>query len=292
MKNYRSHAAWVPARSASVIAMLLVGVTGSLLWFAPPALAATGQSGAIGIQGIIPSPPPARGATIAVPANGAVFTSTPITVSGLCPAGLLVKIFDNGIFTGATVCARGSYALQIDLFSGRNDLVARVYDALDQAGPDSNTVTVTFNDAQFLQFGTQLTLGSAYAERAALPGTELDWPVFLSGGTGPYAISVDWGDGSSPDLLSVTLAGSVNLKHTYRVAGVYKVIIKATDKNGNAAFLQLVGQATGAIQKNKTTGNNVIIEKTMPWWPTLAMIPLIFVAFWLGGRYEHRRLYK
>jgi hypothetical protein len=288
MKNYYSNVAWALTRSAPVIAAFLIG---SLLLLAQPAAAATDKSGSVGIQGVIPSPPPTRGATIAVPSNGAVFTATPITVSGLCPTGLLVKIFDNGVFVGSTVCSRGSYSLQIDLFSGRNDLVARVYDALDQAGPDSNTVTVTFNDAQFLQFGTHLSLSSAYAERGAPPGTELDWPVLLSGGNGPYAISVDWGDGSPTDLLSVTTAGTINLKHVYKVAGIYKVIVKATDKNGDTAFLQMVGQATGATQNNKT-GNNIIIETKVMWWPILAMIPLIFASFWIGRRHQMQTLRK
>ena len=209
----------------------------------------------------------------------------PITVSGLCPSGLLVKIFSNNIFVGSTVCSNGSYSLQVDLFSGQNDLVARVYDALDQAGPDSNTVTVTFNDAQFAQFGTQLTLSSAYAERGAPPGSELDWPILLSGGVGPYAISVDWGDGSAPDLLSATAPGTITLKHIYRTTGVFKVIVKATDKNGETAFLQLVGQATGAVQSNTKNGSNVIIEKDVLWWPALAMLPLVFAAFWIGHRH-------
>ncbi len=269
---------------ASLAGLLLGGLLLTLP--AKPATAVTTKSGSVGIQATIPSPPPSRGATIAVPSNGAIFTDIPITVSGLCPSGLLVKIFDNNVFVGSTVCSNGSYSLQIDLFSGRNDLVARVYDALDQAGPDSNTVTVTFNNAQFLQFGTHVTLSSVYAERGAPPGTELDWPIILSGGTGSYAISVDWGDGTPSDLLSVDNTGTITLKHTYKLAAAYKVIVKATDKNGGEAFLQLVGQATGAIQSNNTSGNNVIIKKEVSWWPPLAMLPLILAAFWLGRRHE------
>lgn len=253
------------------------------VWAANPAP----QSGSIGLEGTISTAPPTRGATIAVPANGAVFTGVPITVSGLCPTGLLVKVFANNIFVGSTVCSNGSYSLQISLFSGQNDLVARVYDALDQAGPDSNTVTVTFNDAQFSQFGTQVSLSSVYAERGAPPGTELDWPVLLNGGTGPYAISVDWGDGSPSELISVANPGTVTLKHTYKTAGIYTVIVKATDKNGEIAFLQLVGQATGATQSNSTKSNNgnVVIEKDVIWWPAVAMLPLILAAFWIGQRH-------
>ncbi len=243
------------------------------------------QSGSIGLEGTISSAPPKHGATIAVPSNGAVFTSVPITVSGLCPSDVLVKIFSNGIFIGSTVCSHGSYSLKVDLLSGRNDLVARVYDALDQAGPDSNIVTVTFNDAQFLKSGTPLSLTSAYGERGAPPGTVLEWPVVINGGTAPYAISTDWGDGSPADLMSSETAGTITLKHTYKTAGIYRVIIKATDKNGDQAFLQVIGQATGAVQNNKK-GDNTIVKTKVIWWPAFAMVPLIFAAFWLGGRHR------
>jgi hypothetical protein len=242
------------------------------------------QSGSIGLEGTISSAPPSRGGTIIVPGNGAVFTSVPITVSGLCPSGLLVKIFDNNVFVGSTVCVNGSYSVQIDLFSGQNDLVARVYDALDQAGPDSATTTVTFNDAQFLQFGSHISLSSIYAERGAPPGSELDWPILLNGGTGPYAISVDWGDGSPADLLSIADPGTVNLKHVYKTAGIYHVIVKASDKNGGTAFLQLVGQATGALQNNSKAASATVTRINVLWWPILTLLPLIPIAFWLGQR--------
>jgi hypothetical protein len=274
----------------------LVLLIGGLLSINYPALAAPAQSSAsLGLQGTIPSPAPSRAATIAIPANGAVFTTTPIAVSGICPASLLIKLFDNNVFVGSAICSNnGSYSLQIDLFSGQNQLVARDYDSLDQVGPDSNTVNVVFNDAQFTQLGKPVTLGSVYAERGAAPGSEIDWPILLSGGTGPYAISVDWGDGTAAELISQAYAGTFTIEHTYQSAGIYNVIVKVTDKNGGEAFLQLVGQATGAIQhNNKTAGaSNTIIDKEVLWRPILIMLPLILIAFWLGMHYQLRKLHK
>jgi hypothetical protein len=244
------------------------------------------SSGSVGLQGTISSAPPARGATISTPGNGAVFSVVPVTVAGLCPSNVLVKIFDNNVFVGSALCINGSYSLQINLFSGQNDLVARVYDALDQSGPDSNVVTVTYNDGQFAQFGTHVQLTSVYAERGSPPGQEITWPIILSGGTGPYAISIDWGDGMPTDLISQGAAGTITIKHTYKTAGVYKIIVKATDKNGGTAFLQLVGQATGATQNNSKSNSNSVVRTEVLWWPALAMLPLIFGAFWVGQRHE------
>jgi len=44
----------------------------------------------------------------------------------------------------------------------------------------------------------------------------------------------------------------VTISHTYDSAGSYVVILKATDKAGQTAFLQLVGQANGAVTQSST----------------------------------------
>lgn len=254
------------------------------------------QDGAVGIEGKIPSNPPATAPTISTPRNGQGFSSIPVAINGLCTSGLLVKIFSNNVFVGSVECKNGSYSAQVDLFTGQNDLVARSFDSLDQGSPDSNIVTVTFNDSQFNPFGgSLLSLTSNYAARGADPGKKLTWPVILSGGTGPYAISVDWGDGKSPDLISTAFTGTVDLDHVYNSAGIYKVIVKATDKNGLSAFLQLVATANGAVTTNSkgTTknGDKTVVLQVL-WLPALICIPLILVSFWLGQRYELASLRK
>lgn len=250
------------------------------------------QSGSVGLEATVPSPPPSVAATIGVPGNGQVFTSTPITVSGLCQTGLLVKLFSNNVFTGSAMCTGGSYALKVDLFSGQNDLLARVYDALDQQGPDSNVVTVTFNDAQFAAFGSHVALTSNYARRGADPGTALSWPFTLSGGTGPYAMSVDWGDSSGAELKSIAFPGVFDMEHTYAQAGVYTIVAKVTDAHGTSAYLQVVGVANGKISgsvgasANPSTAPSGSSGFGIPWPVALLVVPLLLVAFWLGRRHE------
>jgi hypothetical protein len=246
------------------------------------------QNGSIGLEGTKQSPPPTKGATILIPSTGQTFTNTPITVSGTCPTGLLVKIYSNNVFVGATECVNGTFSLLVDLFQGRNDLVARVFDSLDQAGPDSNIVSVFFNDSAFAQFGTRMFLTSEYARRGANPGDLLTWPIILSGGNGPYAISIDWGDNKPQDLLSRSAVGTFNITHVYDQAGIYHIIIKGVDANGESAFLQLVGVSNGTIQSNATptSGNSSKPVTHVVWWPVAASIPLILVTFWLGQKFE------
>lgn len=277
-----------------LLAVLMVATPFAAQAAAPPAN--NPQSGSTGVTGTIGSAPPTRGATITTPTSGQTFTSTPIRVAGLCPTGLLVKIFNNNVFMGSVMCTNGSYSLQIDLFSGRNDLVARVFDSLDQAGPDSNIVTVTFNDQQFNPSGgALLSLTSDFARRGANPGDTLVWPIILSGGTGPYAVSVDWGDSKPSDLMSRQFTGEFDISHVYDQAGIYTITIKATDRNGLTAYLQLVGIANGAITSNAPSDEDepsIITVTKVIWLPAAILLPLLLVAFWLGRKYELAALKK
>lgn len=252
-------------------------------------------SGASGLQGRLSAPPPATGATITLPSNGQTFTALPVTVSGICPNGLLVKVFKNNVFAGSVECKGGSFSIVIDLFSGKNELVARVYDALDQPGPDSNKVIVTYNDNR-PGTGSRPTLTTNFAKRGANPGEQLIWPIVLTGGLGPYAVSVDWGDGKDADLMSLEFPGPFDIKHVYETPGVYNIIIKATDKNGATAYLQLVGVANGALsQEQKDAAAKEEDAKTRTiilWQPAAVFIPLFWLAFWLGRRDQMKVLRK
>jgi hypothetical protein len=249
------------------------------------------QSDSTGVEGTIPGDPPSSAATISLPRNGQNFSSLPITASGICQKGLLVEIFDNNVFVGSTLCRSGSYSIQIDLFNGKNDLIARVYDSLNQTGPDSSTTTVFFNSI-LAPTVSRPSLTTAYARRGADPDSLLSWPIALSGGSGPYALSIDWGDQTPLDLVSRQNSGTFNIEHAYSHSGVYNITVKATDVNGAATFLQLVGVANGQIQqsssvgKNTGSGRSATTQKSVLWWPLVLSLVVSFVAFWLGKRHQ------
>lgn len=253
--------------------------------------AQTQQSGSVGVEGKIGADPPKNAATISLPRDGQVFTDIPIVVNGICSGDVLIKIFKNNVFGGSVLCQNGSYAISIDLFSGRNELVARVYDALDQAGPDSNVITVTYNDSRSVNVNNP-TLTSNYAKRGANPKETLTWPIILSGGEGPYAVSVDWGDGTPSDLFTRNFAGTFDISHAYNRSGVYNIIIRASDKNDSVAFLQVVGIANGPLSQDETTtdGGDARTIIRIIWWPLLISLPLLLAAFWLGRRHAVQEL--
>lgn len=251
--------------------------------------AQSNQSGSLGLEGVVPGKAPTQAAVISFPTNGQTITALPITVTGICPDGVLVRLYKNNVFSGAVQCANGNFSILTDLFSGRNDLVAKVFDDLEQQGPDSSTVTVNFIDS-VNSAGIRVSVTSAYAKRGANPGSVLTWPLTISGGSAPFAVSVDWGDKSVPDLISRQFAGDFTVQHTYDAAGVYNIIVKVTDKAGVSSFLQLVGIGNGKVQgveqTNKNADGTASTIRIIVWWPLALLIPFIIITFWLGKRHQ------
>jgi hypothetical protein len=256
------------------------------------------SSTSLGLTGTVSAPPPTKGATITFPNNNQTFSELPVTVTGICPDGLLVKLFKNNVFSGAVDCAKGSYSIKIDLFSGQNDLIARVYDSLDQPGPDSNAVRVNFSDVR-QGAGARVSVTSNYAKRGAFPKETLTWPIIISGGSAPYAVSVDWGDGKAADISSQPFPGAFDIKHVYDSAGVYNIVVKVVDRDGVAAFLQLVGIGNGPLSQTNANGTDTagaqpvaVVKTKIVWQPAMVIIPFIFSTFWLGKKYELHMLRK
>jgi uncharacterized membrane protein len=135
-------------------------------------------------------------------------------------------------------------------------------------------------------------LFSAYAKRGA--DSPLTWPLTISGGSAPYAVSVDWGDSGDNTLLSRAAAGDFTIEHIYEQSGTYNIVIKAIDVNGAAAFLQVVGVKIGPTdQTSAEEASAIVIRYQIPiffWIIAAIVIPLLLSAFWLGKRHEVQSL--
>ena len=150
----------------------------------------------------------------------------------------------------------------------------------------SNIVSVTYTDTRFTAFGALVTLTSSYGRRSAAATSELVWPLQLSGGSGPYAFSIDWSDGGSTELKSQSLAGLVPISHVYKKAGIYQVNVKVTDVNGVSAFLQVIALANGqvdAVAENTGDGDAKVTTKVL-WIPAAIALALLVPTYWLGRR--------
>jgi hypothetical protein len=262
----------------------------------------TATGGSVGLSGVMPGKPPTKAAVIKTPTNGQSFSQAPVVISGTCPVNTLVEVFKNDIFAGSIPCSSdGSFSIEVDLLIGNNVLVARVYDALNQAGPDSNSVSVTYNAGTSsasgmasLSFGgPQLVVNTDAVFRGAFPNKEMSIPIDILGGRAPYAINIQWGD-STNKVVSRPDNASFRVNHTYTKAGTFQLSIQATDADGRVAFITVASIVNGqpdpevvAATKSTETTNLLLML-----WPLYASIFAVTISFWIGEWREKRILIK
>ena len=294
------HTSYLPLGVLLLALGLLLGVYTSYAASPGP------EGGSIGLSGIVPGKPPSVAPTIDSPRSGARFSTTPVTVSGTCPKNTLVEIFKNNIFAGSTPCRDdGKYSVEIDLLIGENILLARVYDDLNQAGPDSNK-PVVFYDAlpaqagplTSLDFGgAQMLLNTDAVFRGVFPNQEMVMPIDILGGTPPYAINIQWGD-SSNKVVPRGNNQSFSAAHTYKKAGTYQISIQGSDANGRVAFMTVAaivnGQPSvvGGTSEQAGGVSNGTVARLLTLWPLYASLVAVAVSFWLGERREKHILLK
>ncbi len=289
------HTSYAGLFFAVVLAGLLLLGMSWVAEAAPPAV--NPQSGSLGLTGTVPGPAPSTAAVILTPRDGSRTSSIPITVSGTCPAATFVEIEKNNVFAGATTCQDdGTFSLLVDLFDGANTLVARVVDALGQAGPDSASVQV-FYDAPSLSLpagavGKQLFLETNVTVTGGNPAQQIARTITIVGGVGPYAVSWDWGDDAT-SLSSEGSEGDVRASHAYERPGAYRVIVRVTDSQGNSGFLQVitvVNGPVGAFGATKGQGLGALPVMLVTAWPLYGLAALMVLFFWMGELREVHKL--
>ncbi len=252
------------------------------------------ESGSIGLSGTMPANPPETAATITSPDNNLRVTISPQTISGSCPSGTLVQLYKNDIFAGSAPCSSaGTYSIDIDLLIGQNSIIARVYDALNQAGPDSNILNIYY-DVLPLQSSSisplvfnssQLLLNTDSVFRGTFPEHDLSVPISVIGGTPPYAVNIQWGDSENkvvPRNDNVTF----NVSHAYKKAGTYQITLQATDANDRVAFLSVAAIVNGQPDTIVSSTDNAVsldlTNKLVALWPLYISALAIVISFWLG----------
>jgi hypothetical protein len=270
------------------------------------------------VKAIIKGKPITDPAVITSPAEGTHFIAVPITVDGTCPANAAyVEIFRNGVMGGSAICSGTStFELQMDLFAGPNKLEAHVFNITDDEGPVSAPINVIYDvppapSQPGLQTSPRpssknrspLQLKTAFIYKGYYVGQEVAWPLEISGGAAPYALSVDWGDGRT-SILSRKDAGQFDINHTYNnpggFNGSYTIKVQASDGDGSYSYLEffvIVNSRTSAgISNNIYSKGPPTLGGLHEWvwlaWPVYLAVLLMVVAYKLGEREEFLVLRK
>jgi hypothetical protein len=253
------------------------------------------------VYAVVPGPTPSTAPIITNIPPGTVYTdNNPVVVLGTCPADTLVKIYKNDVFSAATLCQNGRFSTLIDLFLGSNTLIVRAFNTSNNVSPESTPIRVAKELAgiNLSNVGQQFVITSDIYYRGVGVGEKLSWPITVTGGQAPYAVSIAWGDGKT-DLISRGVPGMFDIQHIYDKPGngyknSYDVTITTTDSAGNRSFVHLVSIVTGgdpgivgSIKQGYDWSTAIRIS-----WQVMITVILLLLAFWLGERREMRLLRK
>jgi hypothetical protein len=280
-------------------------------------LSLTAQAANVSVTATADGPPPPGPAVITSPSENDRFSAVPITVKGTCPARFLVKLNRNNVFSGAALCATdNTFQIETDLFEGPNDLQARIFNAVDEEGPTSPAIRVYYDKPPAPVTPSSPTpISNPVSEPSppskALPpliikadnllkgyyiGDEINWPLDITGGNAPYALSIDWGDGNS-SIFSRKQSGEFSIHHIYSMPGPkqdsYVIKLVATDVDGNKTYLQLmviVHDKSNVAVATLGSTNKDGLSSLRIFWPVYSVTLLMAVSFWLGQRREYLRL--
>lgn len=122
-------------------------------------------------------------------------------------------------------------------------------------------------NAENLNTGGEPHVAVICVPRLFEPKVEQVLGVIIWGGTPPYAVSVDWGDGSDETLISLKSQSYRKETFSYKNSGNYNIIFKLKDSTGNTATVQTAVQVNGAV--------------TTPASPISALVGELFNSSWL-----------
>jgi hypothetical protein len=271
------------------------------------------------IGAIVQAPPPTVGATITSPVDGfTIVNINPSVVSGTCLPDSFVTVYNDGSLSSSNYCtSAGVFSVNVQLHAGKNVLTARNFDAINQAGPDTPAVTVTFSadtpttevtvpklpvSPLVIPGVSTITTGTSaecadYQQSGALPvGGEPHVAVvcvprivavtqdhtigvLVWGGSPPYALDFKWGSGDTT-LVSLDQPGYKAVNVHYASSGIYNIDVQLTDHGSKAATGESAVQVTGTSSQPLAQVVNNILSSS--WFETPVPLYLSAVGVTLG----------
>ncbi|MCA9334593.1 hypothetical protein KC953_00445 [Candidatus Saccharibacteria bacterium] len=113
--------------------------------------------------------------------------------------------------------------------------------------------------------------------------------VLVWGGSSPYAVTINWGDGSVDTVKSVNKPGYFTATKKYAAKGQYTIELQAFDSNGKQAYMQATIDVSGP-DKPKDFVGYVSSNMNLSWFdspvPTYFLAVAMVIGFWAGDYFE------
>lgn len=269
----------------------------------------------------IAAPMPSGAAQITSPIAGFTSYNPLIEIIGTCPnivPAVLVQINNNGQIAGSTSCkSNGTFNIYLTLTNGDNYIVPKILTITNDYGLDGQTILIKYSsstnttDVTSTQTSSPGTTNSVIATNRDQnstpyfvvkepfivynPSKEFSWTLDIAGGTNPYTITIDWGDGKI-ETFTKQDSGKITISHKFSTAKTFTVKVAVTDVYGiktvqTFAAITLVSQkqesVMGAIN-NSSKINYMFSSKNLI--AIYIFLILLVSSFWYGAKIEHHKL--
>ena len=202
-----------------------------------------------GVSAMVPGPVPATSAIITTPAADATLTSKSALIAGSCPISqppLTVVLIMDGTAAGSAYCdSNNNFALPVTLSPGMHSLVAQTYNSTLGQGPDSTLMQITYKQSGTSPAAATVALSAGEPFTILQADLSATWAGSITGGTPPYKVLVDWGDGHV-DSHTVAQADQ-QFTHRYAALQSYNARVAVTDAVGASAQQQYAATAYEAV---------------------------------------------
>jgi hypothetical protein len=282
-------------------------------------------SDSIDVSATVPQIPPMIAPTITSPGNGARFTNDTVRIAGTCPyadPALFIAIYEGTNVIGSTICDNTNhYSVSVSLSVGDHAVFAQVVTFTGNLGMASDTITIT----RYLPRPDASTVVPPDFSLPILPPLiiintqpvltysstgEVVWQGSFTGGTAPYTVHIDWGDGQSNDYI-ISDHSEHEFRHRYsnnndiignssghmngnsvKTSNSHPIIITVTDDNGNVTVLHITAATAVPIiipfSSDLTTSRQwyeSLLQSTVTKFYILLFI-IIIIAWLLRRRHD------
>jgi hypothetical protein len=262
------------------------------------------------VTATIPAPVPAGAPVITAPPDGTTIPTPAATISGTCPVidpAIIVALNDDTSFLGSQQCTSdGTFSIPVTLSPGAHHIIASVTTITGDTGESSQAITVTYAAPP----ATTTPISASRPAGGGKPATSVTQPLLLditsespfivfgptadavwngsiSGGTPPYRISIDWGDGTRQAFINRT-SDKQSFSHHYTHLKTFRVTLQITDSAGQS-ITRTIAAISPATFNHPATGSGVITAnspQTMWLYAAYGQFLALTLLFW---RYEYLR---
>lgn len=226
------------------------------------------------------------------------------TLTGIAPPySYVVIIIHSNFYTCTTYAnAQGYWSCQVP-----SDLPSEIHtvnvSAKTPQGSDLSYPTFTIKvinaSPPKVTVPSPFHITSSYTYKVETVGQTVSYNIHMTGGTAPYAYTIQWGDGKTSTMVRQT-ADDFTISHKYSWVNASLaseiVRVQAIDASGQSSTLQLDAlirnPAYHSVVANITKSSGLwgLFGHTRPWlwilWPGYVIVILLVFSFWLGEREE------